>query len=63
MAIVAGTALCYLMTSSTLSAVCRFIGYSIPWVIIVDSNATTGCLLANASNTSLEYYNGNLNMT
>jgi len=51
-AIVAGIAPFYLTIYSTATAVSLFTGYSIPCVIIVDSNATTGCPLANASLTS-----------
>ncbi|OMH83115.1 hypothetical protein AX774_g3381, partial [Zancudomyces culisetae] len=51
-ATVAGTAWFLRITSSTAIAVSKFCGYGIPWLIIVDSSATTGSLFANASFTA-----------
>lgn len=45
-AIVAGTAPLSLTAFSTARAVSLFMGYCIPWVIIVDSKATIGFPLA-----------------
>ena len=50
-AIVAGTAPFSRMILSTLSAVSTFCGYGMPWEMIVDSSATTGCPLFIASST------------
>ena len=44
----------FLIVSSTDDAVDKFIGYSIPWVIIVDSNATIGRFSDKADFTSDE---------
>ena len=51
-AIVAGTAPFLRITSSTATAVWTFLGYGIPWLIIVLSRATTGFPDFNASFTS-----------
>ena len=43
-----------LMALSTLRAVSRFAGYGMPWVIMVDSNATIGSLFFRAWETLCE---------
>jgi hypothetical protein len=50
-AIVAGSAPFARTTASTLRAISRFLGYGMPWVMIVDSSATTGRPAARASAT------------
>ena len=52
--IVAGTTPRFEISFSTFKAVSTFLGYGIPWEIIVDSNATTGFLFFNASSTFFE---------
>jgi hypothetical protein len=47
-AIVAGIAPVAIIVYSTATAVSLLVGYSMPCVMIVDSNATTGRLLSNA---------------
>jgi len=51
-AMVAGVAPLSFISCSTYKAVSRFWGYSIPWVIIVDSKATIGYLFSLAYFTS-----------
>ena len=53
-AIVAGVAPWLRTAVSSISAVSRLAGYGMPWVMIVDSSATTGRLPASASATSVE---------
>ena len=51
-AMVAGTAPPSRMVASTFSAISRFWGQGMPWVMIVDSSATTGRPRSSASRTS-----------
>ncbi len=48
----AGTAPFLRIVSSSINAVSKFLGYGIPWEIMVDSKATTACLPVRAFCTS-----------
>ena len=54
MAIVAGTAPSSRMIASTFAAMSAFAGKGMPWVMMVDSSATTGLPPRSASETSAE---------
>ena len=54
-AMVAGTAPSSRMIASTLRAMLRLPGKGMPWVMMVDSSATTAAPRALAAATSLEY--------
>ena len=57
-AIVAGVAPAARTSASTARAVSRFCGAGMPWVMIVDSSATSGRRAAMASATSAEKASG-----
>ena len=57
-AMVAGTAPAAAISASTARAVARFSGCGMPWVMIVDSRATSGRRAAMASATAVEKASG-----